>query len=66
MTMGANKCVEWVVSTGYPNMKLILVQHPGTDSYRIPILSKLRATTGTRNESQIQTPRRICARCVKR
>ena len=56
-----------VSGTGNPNMKLVLVWHPGTESYPPPFLKHrnlltLRSGPGTRNGVQIRTPRKILGR----
>ena len=45
-------------------MKLVLVQHPRTEAYRLPFLKHrnlltLRSGPGTRNEVQNRTPRKV-------
>ena len=59
-----------VSGTGNPNMKLVLVWHPGTGSYRLPSpkhrnILTLRSGPGTRNGVQIRTPRKIWGRYVR-
>ena len=49
------------------NLKLVLVEHPKTECYRLPILKDmdllaLRSGTETRNGGQIRNPRKVWGR----
>ena len=58
------------VGTGNPNMKIVLVQHPGMETESLSIvkhqtLLALRSGTGIQNGAQIRTTRKNWGRYVK-